>query len=78
MATFTIVVNRRPHRVDADPATPLPLDTVLLDSGGRPSGFGAHPVPLVAPAVADAAFAAVGARVRALPLTPAAISAARG
>jgi isoquinoline 1-oxidoreductase subunit beta len=49
------------------------LDTVILDSGAPPGGFGEHPVPLVAPAVANAVFAAVGTRVRSLPLTAAAL-----
>ena len=44
------------------------LDTVLLDSGAAPGGFGEHPVPLVAPAIANALFAATGRRVRELPL----------
>jgi len=44
------------------------LDTVLLDSGAAPGGFGEHPVPLVAPAIANALFAASGIRVRQLPL----------
>ena len=44
------------------------LDTVLLDSGAAPGGFGEHPVPLVAPALANALFAATGRRVRELPL----------
>ena len=44
------------------------LDTVLLDSGASPGGFGEHPVPLVAPAIANALFAATGIRVRQLPL----------
>ena len=47
------------------------LDTVLLDSGEAPAGFGEHAVPTVAPAVANALFAATGVRVRELPLTPA-------
>ncbi len=51
------------------------LDTVLLDSGEAPGGFGEHPVPLVAPAVANALFAATGKRVRTLPLTEAALRA---
>jgi isoquinoline 1-oxidoreductase beta subunit len=45
------------------------LDTVLLDSGAAPGGFGEHPVPLVAPAIANALFAATGQRVRQLPLS---------
>ena len=44
------------------------LDTVLLDSGESPGGFGEHTVPLVAPAVANALFAATGKRLRQLPL----------
>jgi isoquinoline 1-oxidoreductase beta subunit len=44
------------------------LDTVILDSGADPGGFGEHPVPLVAPAIANAIFAACGRRLRELPL----------
>lgn len=54
-------------RIDRMPA----VDTVFIDSGAAPGGFGEHPVPLVAPAVANAVFAATGKRVRTLPLTPA-------
>jgi isoquinoline 1-oxidoreductase beta subunit len=51
-------------RIDRMPA----LDTVVLAGDGMPSGFGEHPVPLVAPAVANAIFAATGRRLRSLPL----------
>jgi isoquinoline 1-oxidoreductase beta subunit len=44
------------------------LETIVLESGEAPSGYGEHPVPLVAPAVANAVFAACGRRVRELPI----------
>jgi isoquinoline 1-oxidoreductase beta subunit len=53
------------------------LDTVILDSSEAPAGFGEHAVPTVAPAVANALFAATGARIRELPLTPAKLRAQR-
>jgi isoquinoline 1-oxidoreductase subunit beta len=56
-------------RIDRMPA----IETVIVDSGAAPGGYGEHPVPLVAPAVANAVFAATGKRLRALPLTPAAL-----
>ncbi|HKV98651.1 MAG TPA: molybdopterin cofactor-binding domain-containing protein [Vicinamibacterales bacterium] len=45
------------------------LDIQILDSQAMPGGYGEHPVPPVAPAVANAVFAATGKRIRALPLT---------
>ena len=45
------------------------IDTYILPSNARPGGFGEHPVPPVAPAVANAIFAATGKRVRRLPIT---------
>ncbi len=51
-------------RMSAMPA----LDTVIMDSGANPGGYGEHPVPLVAPAIANAIFAACGQRLRTLPL----------
>lgn len=44
------------------------LDTIILDSTETPSGYGEHPVPLVAPAVANGVFAACGIRARTLPI----------
>jgi isoquinoline 1-oxidoreductase beta subunit len=41
----------------------------LMDSDADPSGIGEEVVPLVAPALANAIFAASGERVRALPLS---------
>jgi isoquinoline 1-oxidoreductase beta subunit len=52
------------------------IETLILDSSAPPRGYGEHPVPLVAPAVANAVFAATGRRVRRLPITAAAIQAA--
>ncbi len=45
------------------------VETVILPSDAAPSGFGEHAVPTVAPAVANAIFAACGQRVRDLPIT---------
>ncbi len=53
-------------RIDRMPRT----ETVILESAARPRGYGEHPVPLVAPAVANAVFTATGKRVRSLPITP--------
>jgi isoquinoline 1-oxidoreductase subunit beta len=41
----------------------------ILPSAEPPGGFGEHPVPTVAPAVANAVFQATGRRVRRLPIT---------
>jgi CO/xanthine dehydrogenase Mo-binding subunit len=46
------------------------VETHILPSAATPDGFGEHPVPTVAPAVANAVFAATGRRVRDLPITP--------
>jgi isoquinoline 1-oxidoreductase beta subunit len=63
----------RVMRIDAMPK----VETVILPSDARPSGFGEHPVPVVAPALANAVFAATGKRVRTLPITPDALRALR-
>jgi isoquinoline 1-oxidoreductase beta subunit len=44
------------------------LETVFLESSDPPNGYGEHPVPVVAPAVANAVFAACGKRARQLPI----------
>ena len=44
------------------------LETVFLESSDPPNGYGEHPVPVVAPAVANAVFAACGRRARQLPI----------
>lgn len=60
-------------RMNEMPAT----EVHVVPSTARPGGFGEHPVPMVAPAVANAVFAACGVRVRRLPITPDSIQAAR-
>ncbi len=45
------------------------IDVELVDSGSPPGGVGEPGVPPVAPALANALFAATGVRVRTLPLT---------
>jgi isoquinoline 1-oxidoreductase beta subunit len=59
----------RVMRIDAMPK----VETVILSSDARPAGFGEHPVPVVAPALANAVFAATAKRVRSLPITPEAL-----
>ena len=44
------------------------LETIVVNSSEEPGGYGEHPVPLVAPAVTNAIFAACGKRVRELPI----------
>jgi isoquinoline 1-oxidoreductase beta subunit len=53
-----------------------PVEVHIVKSSEPPGGVGEPGVPPIAPAVANALFAATGARVRSLPLTPERISAA--
>jgi isoquinoline 1-oxidoreductase beta subunit len=46
------------------------VEVYLVESGKPPSGFGEQPVPAVAPAVANAIFAATGKRLYRLPIRP--------
>jgi isoquinoline 1-oxidoreductase beta subunit len=61
-------------RLDAMPR----VEVHIVKSAEKPGGVGETGVPPVAPAVANALFAATGARVRTLPMTPERIAAARG
>lgn len=47
------------------------VETHIVPSEERPPGIGEQPVPLVAPAVCNAIFAATGKRIRRLPINPA-------
>ena len=48
-----------------------PMETVLLDRRDLPSaGAGETPIVAIAPAIANAVFAAGGGRIRDLPLAP--------
>ena len=60
-------------RMDRMPATEIHV----VPSTVRSAGFGEHPVPTVAPAVANAVFAATGVRLRTLPITPESLREAR-
>jgi len=54
------------------------VEAYIIDSSEPPGGVGEPGVPPIAPAVANALFAATGARVRSLPITAEKISAALG
>jgi isoquinoline 1-oxidoreductase len=52
------------------------LDVSVLETGNYPTGVGEASATVVAPAIANAIFSAVGARVRSLPITPEKVKAA--
>lgn len=52
------------------------LDIQFIDAGEFPTGLGEPPLIVAAPAIANAIYAAVGARVRDLPMRPATVLAA--
>jgi isoquinoline 1-oxidoreductase beta subunit len=47
-----------------------PIEVILLPQGGRPGGVGEPGLPGVAPALANALYAATGRRIRTLPVFP--------
>ncbi len=59
----------RPLRLSQTPE----IDVELVESGNHPSGVGEPSSTVVGPAVANAVFDAVGARVRHMPITPEAV-----
>ena len=52
------------------------MDVSFVDSTEAPVGLGEPGTTVVAPAIANAIFAAVGARLRHIPITPQAVKAA--
>jgi len=52
------------------------MDIAFVDSAEAPVGLGEPPTTVVAPAIGNAIFSAVGARVRHLPIRPAAVKSA--
>jgi isoquinoline 1-oxidoreductase beta subunit len=62
--------NFRDYPIVRMPAAPRRIHVDLLPSEGPPGGVGEPGVPPVAPAIANAAFALTGTRVRTLPLAP--------
>lgn len=78
----TTFVNGQVKDVNLDTYTPLriadtpELDIQFVDSPQVPVGLGEPATTVVAPAVANAIFNAVGARVRHIPITPEAVRAA--
>ena len=56
----------RPLRINQAPE----LDVVIIQNGHYPAGAGEPAITVVGPAIGNAIFDAVGARVRSVPITP--------
>jgi len=75
----TAVVNGQVKATNFDSYTPLrigdvpELDIEFIDSTEAPVGLGEPGTTVVAPAIGNAIFAAVGARLRHLPIRPSAV-----
>jgi isoquinoline 1-oxidoreductase beta subunit len=54
-----------PLRIDESPA----IEVYIVESQEKPTGVGEPGTPVIAPAVANALYAATGKRVRRLPIT---------
>ena len=65
--------NYRPLRIDEAPV----IETYLVQSNDPPGGIGEAATAAVAPAVANAIFAATGKRIRTLPIDPQQLRAVR-
>jgi CO/xanthine dehydrogenase Mo-binding subunit len=69
-------VNGRVKDTNLDTYEPLriadipQLDITFVESGEAPVGLGEPPTTIIAPAIANAIFNAVGARLRHLPMKP--------
>ena len=50
------------------PDAPGTIETIIVDSDAPPAGVGEPPLPVFAPALCNAIFAATGARLRRLPI----------
>jgi isoquinoline 1-oxidoreductase beta subunit len=62
-----VVTNFNDYRLIRNGEVPAAIDVIIIPSTLRPTGIGEIPVPVVAPAVANAIAAATGERLRQMP-----------